>query len=100
MKIFKKALCFFAVMAIISSAFLCSASSPVLFGDANGDNLVDSRDLVHTKKAIANLHVANNAKAVDLNCDSEVNGADLVVLRDYFLNNTIVELGVDITDFE
>ena len=99
MKLFKKALCLFAVMAIISSAFLCSAA-PVLFGDANGDNAVDSRDLVHTKKAIANLTSANNADAVDLNCDTQVNGSDLVVLRNYFLTDVIPELGVDITDFE
>ena len=100
MKLFKKTLCFFAIMAIISSAFLCSASSPVLFGDANGDNIVDSRDLVHTKKAIANLSTANNQDAVDLNCDTQVNGTDLIVLRNYFLTDVIPELGVNIIDFE
>ena len=59
----------------------------IAIGDANGDGMVDARDIVHIKKVFAELISApESQKGADFNANGELSLDDLVLLRTYFLN--------------
>ena len=65
--------------------------SKITAGDANDDQIVNIRDLVHLKKHIADMtgtFVVKNLYAADVNQDGDLNAVDLTQLRVIILNNT------------
>lgn len=64
----------------------------VSYGDASGDSVIDSRDLVLIRKFMANFDYDTNTSTVevaggaDTNGDGGIDARDLVLLRQYFAN--------------
>ena len=58
---------------------------PATPGDANGDEVVDVKDLVVLKRHLAQQSVTISLDALDLNGDGDVDSADLICLRKQLL---------------
>lgn len=56
-----------------------------LFGDANGDKVVDIRDLVRVKRYTVGEEIEIEFRAADLNKDGEINSTDIAALRKILL---------------
>ena len=79
-----------AVTAIASALVVCCAapvSAATLYGDANGDGIVDSRDVVRMKKHVADNALSINVEAVDNDEDGKITATDIVVLRNVLLDD-------------
>ena len=59
-------------------------------GDLNGDDKIDSVDLILMRKYIAGYAVNIDIKAADLNCDGKINTVDLTLLRKYIAGYTVI----------
>ena len=72
-----------------------TATNPtaVVYGDANGDNAVNMKDVLLVRKYIAGIEVKLDMTASDVNLDGAVNMKDVLQLRK-FLAGLITELGV------
>ena len=72
-----------------------TATNPtaVVYGDANGDNAVNMKDVLLVRKYIAGIEVELDMTASDVNLDGAVNMKDVLQLRK-FLAGLITELGV------
>ena len=55
--------------------------TPVLYGDANGDGVVNMKDVLAVRKHIADLPVELDLAAADVNRDKTVNMKDVLALR-------------------
>ncbi|MBQ4284820.1 MAG: leucine-rich repeat protein, partial [Lachnospira sp.] len=64
-----------------------------VFGDGNGDNVVDIRDAVQLKQRIAGMDVDMNTYAADVNADTEIDIKDAVKLMKYMAGFEDVVLG-------
>lgn len=64
---------------------VCGAEEPVaiLYGDANGDDSVDARDLSLLQQYIAGWDVTLDAEAADANGDGSVDARDLSLLQQH-----------------
>lgn len=60
------------------------------YGDLNGDDKIDSVDLILMRKYIAGYAVNIDIKAADLNCDDKINTVDLTLLRKYIAGYTVI----------
>ena len=61
----------------------------VLYGDANGDGIINSADLLKIQKHLLNVSQLNdgaNIKAADANKDGLINSGDLLRIQKYLLN--------------
>ena len=60
-------------------------STPVvlLYGDANGDNEINMKDVLTLRKKLAGMEVEINMTLADANGDDEVNMKDVLALRKY-----------------
>ena len=52
-----------------------------MYGDADGNNAIDIRDLVRVKRYSAGVTAEINEKRADLNFDGVIDSADLTLLR-------------------
>lgn len=57
------------------------SSTDPLYGDADGNNAIDIRDLVRVKRYSAGVTAEINEKRADLNFDGAIDSADLTLLR-------------------
>ena len=55
--------------------------TPVLYGDANGDGVINMKDVLVVRKHIADLPVELDLAAADVNRDKTVNMKDVLALR-------------------
>ena len=55
--------------------------TPVLYGDANGDGVINMKDVLVVRKHIADLPVELDLAAADVNRDKSVNMKDVLALR-------------------
>ncbi len=80
------------VITIVLAVCLCSisvmAESSPVFGDANGDGMVNIIDLVRLKKATVGLSEVDELYLVDADYDGEISSTDLVYCRKVFLEVT------------
>jgi len=67
-----------------------SVGSNILYGDLNGDGIVDSADLVLMLRYFARPGVSIDLKAADVNGDGRVDMADLILLLRYFSQPGII----------
>ncbi len=80
------------MMAGIALKKLSSGESDVLWGDANGDGVVSSKDIVRLKNYFANYNDSTGTSTVeifpgaDANGDGIVSSKDIVRLKNYFAN--------------
>lgn len=58
-----------------------------IYGDVNGDKVIDSYDLIALNKKIIN---GNYTKICDLNCDEKINADDATLLKRYILGDRTV----------
>lgn len=61
------------------------AANLVIYGDCNGDSLINGHDVLHLRKVLVKLEPADNASllAADLHKDGKVNLKDVLYLRKY-----------------
>ena len=75
-------------------------STPYIYGDLNGDKLVNSIDFALLKKYLLGFSIEfpyeNGIKAADVNCNGEVDSIDFAILRSYLLG-IIKAIPVDAT---
>ncbi len=57
------------------------SAKSVLLGDANGDEIVDVRDIVRLKKYLANPATTAYTQNMDINVDGKIDTADLIQLK-------------------
>lgn len=89
-----------ALLCVLITSFSVLAS-PVLLGDANGDNNVNILDLVHVKKHVANNeNQLNGFNAVDTNCDGTINAVDLTNLISILLSDTNSEIALIVDEID
>jgi hypothetical protein len=67
---------------VASASSLASFQLPIrfLFGDANGDGVVNSGDAIQTRKRAGQATTLTNFQ-YDLNADGVINGGDAIVVR-------------------
>ncbi len=73
-------------------------SGTFLSGDANGDKVVDIRDLVCFKKHLADIDCDVSFYATDIDNNDNLDGTDLVLLRKKLLfdeTNTQIQVGAN-----
>jgi len=74
------------VLIVISVAFsMMSVGAASLYGDLNGDDLVDSIDFAIMKGTILNRVRIDNVIISDLNGDGDINSLDIGLLKMYLL---------------
>ncbi|PJI07417.1 MULTISPECIES: dockerin type I domain-containing protein [Clostridium] len=56
---------------------------PVVYGDINGDNVVNVNDLILLKKYLKDSSTKINLEAADLNGDGSVNVLDVILMKEY-----------------
>ena len=78
------------VAAETSVAYASSSSEPILFGDVNGDGVVDSADLLLMMRYFSQPGIVINYAAADVNGDGVVDSADLILLMRFFSQPGIV----------
>ena len=64
----------------------------ILWGDANGDDEINGKDILYIRKYLANLNFDTGVSSVeigtgaDANGDGEINGKDILIIRKYLAN--------------
>lgn len=68
---------------------------PILYGDTNGDEVINGKDLTLIRRHISGGFVLENFReeAADVNCDGIINGKDLTLIRRYISGGFDVTLG-------
>lgn len=66
--------------------------APIVYGDANGDGVVDSKDVLIVRKYLAKWNVTIHEKEADTNADGKVDAKDVLRIRKY-LSKIIETLG-------
>lgn len=75
-----------AAKAVVKNGKISSTSQLFDHGDANGDGVLDIKDLVRMKKALVNKDNINCTPLVaDMNIDTVVNAEDVAILRKILL---------------
>lgn len=91
---------FLAVIMLFSvfpfNASHVSAESEILYGDVNGDKVIDEADAELLEKYLAEYDVAINLAAADVNADGIVDLADLLLLKKYLAGQDVI-LGETVT---
>lgn len=72
---------------LISGNETSAYSTSTYFGDANGDSLIDVRDLVRIKKKAADSAISAVYKSADYNSDNVIDAYDLAALRKQLLGS-------------
>lgn len=91
---FKKTLAVAIIASAMVSSIALSASAATLYGDANGDGTVDSRDVVRMKKHVADNTIPINLEAVDDDENGKIAASDIVVLRNILLGDASYSIDV------
>ncbi len=76
------------ILALLLAAVLCLApmsasAGDTLYGDANGDSAINTKDVLTMRKYVADSPVKIDLTAADCNGDNTVNMKDVLVLRMY-----------------
>lgn len=97
-----KGLCSVVLVAVLclSLSVVSFASSASVTGDANGDKVVNLRDLVRIKRYTAKTIDVIDLDAVDFNADGIVNAYEIVELRSMLINSEIPEMIINVEKFE
>lgn len=77
-------------MLILALAMVSAGAQSVKKGDANGDQVVDAKDVTEVSNALmghpSGMYIKDNA---DANSDAKVNAADVVTIINMILNNNL-----------
>ena len=77
-------------MLILALAMVSAGAQSVKKGDANGDQVVDAKDVTEVSNALmgnpSGKYIKDNA---DANSDAKVNAADVVTIINMILNNNL-----------
>ncbi len=96
-----KGLCSVVLVAVLClSLSVVSFASAAVTGDANGDKVVNLRDLVRIKRYTAKTIDVIDLDAVDFNADGIVNAYEIVELRSMLINSEIPEMIINVEKFE
>lgn len=71
------------IALILGCAAVCCAADVPLYGDANGDGVIDMKDVLTVRKYVAELSVTLNLATADANRDGAINTKDVLWLRKY-----------------
>ncbi len=85
-----------AVVLCTSVPFTAFSQEPVLYGDVDGNGIVEEADATLLKKAFAEYNVSINSANSDVNCDGSIDLHDLLLLEQ-FLAGVDVQLGEVVT---
>lgn len=67
---------------------MTSVAQEVMKGDANGDKVVDNKDVTEVADAVLNMPSGNFVfQNADVNGDSEINAADIVLILKIIIEN-------------
>ena len=86
------ALCSVCIVILIFGIVINADNGNSVKGDANGDGVVDTQDVILIRKYLANLDYNTGVSSVEVSAGADVDGNgeirlnDLCVLRDYIVN--------------
>lgn len=97
-----KGLCSVVLVAVLclSLSVVCFAGEAVIAGDANGDKIVDVRDIVRMKRSLAYEGIDIDINAVDFDSNGKIDTYELVQVRNLLLEAVAPEVLVNVNSLE